>query len=88
MLVHGSSLMRTNLLWRVTSVALGDEVAGAKIVASGGDDQMIQLCRLPDAMMLWSVTLDAAVTALALTPSHALIVGTTQGLVVLEFHQA
>jgi hypothetical protein len=59
-----------------------------KIVASGGDDQMIQLRRLPNAMMLWSVALDATLTALALTPSHALIVGTTQGLVVLEFHQA
>jgi hypothetical protein len=83
----GSSWVHAAHAGRVTSVALG-ELAATQIVASGGEDQAIQLRRLSDAEfpLLCNMTLDAAVTALALVSSGVLIAGTTQGLVVLELH--
>jgi len=81
----GSSWVHAAHAGRVTSVALG-ELAATQIVASGGEDQAIQLRRLSDAELLCDMTLDAAVTALALVSSGVLIAGTTQGLVALELH--
>jgi WD40 repeat protein len=67
---------------RVTSVACG-EVGQMLVVASGGDDHTVHLHRLADGLPLRGLTLDAPITALVMAPSSLLVVGTTQGLVVV-----
>jgi WD40 repeat protein len=78
-----ASRLRDTHAGSVTTIAVG-QIANTKFVASGGDDQVVQLRSLPKEMLLCDIALDAAITALALLPSGLLVVGTTQGLAVLE----
>jgi hypothetical protein len=53
------------------------------VIASGGDDYIVYLHRLADALPLRGLSLDAPITALVVAPPSLMVVGTTQGLVVV-----
>jgi WD40 repeat protein len=79
---RNSSKVVSSQFGQVASVACG-EVGRMPVVASGGDDHIVHLHRLADALPLRDLILDAPITALVMAPPNLLVVGTTQGLVVV-----